>query len=313
MAEGLSASGCYRVHVLRRALLVLALSACASEAETSSLDQTARDGGGPSLAGWTELSQAPGASLRARESVAGDDVLVVYGGCGATQLATQSFAEALSESPNWRRAPRHLVAIRWTSNGCGYDGLFKNGALGPLILQKAGAAGRVVVVAHSSGAYLAQELLAQSMGLANPGWDPTHSLRGRVTYFSLDGGGDANLTRIEQSADAPPRFFVGARDRTAGLTSRNYGTMQALGGPTRFFEVDANGSGCLAANCMHDAVITTVPHDKRSFLDAQGTSRPLWCDYGHFSNRPDAACAAADQQAARANARTVVSSYLSKL
>lgn len=300
--------------MLRRAFLVLALSACSSAAgDTSSLDQTARDAGGASLVGWTEVAQAPGASVRARESIAGDDVLVVYGGCGATQLATQSFAEALSESPGFRRPPRHLVAIRWTSGSCGYDGLFKNGALGPVILQKAGAAGRVVVVAHSSGAYLAQELLAQALGLANPGWDPSHALRGRVTYFSLDGGGDANLTRIEQSGEALPHFFVGARDRTAGLTSRNYGTMQALGGTARFSEVDANGSGCLAANCMHDAVITTVPHDKRGFLDAQGTSRPLWCDYGHFPNRPDAACDAADQQSARASSRTVVSSYLSKL
>ncbi len=303
------------MRVLRRAFLVLVLSACASEGGSSSLDQTARDGGnaGASLAGWAELAQAPGASLRTLDAGSGDDVLVVYGGCGATQIATQSFAEALSESGGFRRAPRHLVAIRWTSTGCGYDGLFKNGALGLAILQEAGASGRVVVVAHSSGAYLAQELLAQSLGLANPGWDPTHALRGRVTYFSLDGGGDANLTRIEQSGEALPHFFVGARDRTAGLTSRNYGTMQALGGAARFFEVDANGSGCLAANCMHDAVITTVPHDRRGFLDAQGTSRPLVCDYGHFANRPDSVCAATDQQAARAGARTVVSSYLSKL
>lgn len=285
---------------------------CASDAEQSSDDATAGTDG-PSRPGWSVLGDAPGATTRSLASASGEDVLVIFGGCGASNGATQGFAEALAKASTWRKAPKHLYAIRWTSSGCGYNGQFKNSKLGPLVLARAGTAGRVTVIAHSSGAYLAHEFLAQAVGAIAPGWDPAHNLRGRLAYFNLDGGGDANLTAIDRSAEKFPIFFVGARDATANINSRNYATMKALGGNTRFVEVNANGSGCTAYNCMHDALITTIPHNKKSFLDAQGTSMPLWCDYSHFPSQPDATCAAKDEQAARASSRAVVSSYLTKI
>lgn len=290
---------------------VALLGGCGAEAEQSSDDVT--DTNGPSRAGWFVMNDVPGATSRSLDSASGEDVLVIFGGCGASNGATQGFAEALAKASTWRRAPKHLYAIRWTSTGCGYNGQFKNSKLGPLVLARAGAAGRVTVIAHSSGAYVAQEFLAQAIGAVAPGWDANHKLRGRLAYFNLDGGGDANLTAIDRSAEKFPIFFVGARDATANVNSRNYATMKALGGGTRFVEVNANGSGCTAYNCMHDALITTVPHNKKSFLDAQGTSMPLWCDYSHFPSQPDATCAAKDEQASRASSRAVVSSYLSKL
>lgn len=296
-------------------LLLLAgilVPGCASDEADGSDDNLNTNG--PSRPGWTVITEAPGATARSLPyQGSADDVLVVFGGCGASNAATQGFAEALAKVPTWRKAPKHLFAVRWTSSGCGYDGLFKNSKLGAIALDRAGASGRITVVAHSSGAYLAHEFLAQAIGAKTPSWDPNHTLRGRLAYFNLDGGGDANLTAIDRSTEKFPIFFVGARDATANINSRNYATMKALGGTTRFFEVNANGSGCQAYNCMHDAVITTVPHNKKSFLDAAGSSKPLWCDYARFSNQPDDTCTSTDQQSGRASARTVVSSYLSKL
>lgn len=297
-------------------LLVASSLGCASDVEESADDLANTATNDASRAGWNALTDVPGATLRSLSTSAtgnNDDVLVVYGGCGASNSATQGYAEALAKASTWRRAPKHLYAIRWTSAGCGYDGQFKNSKLGPLLLARAGTTGRITVLAHSSGAYLAHELLAQAVGAKSPSWDASRSLRGRLAYFNLDGGGDANLTAIDRSGDKFPIFFVGARDATANVNSRNYATMKALGGQARFFEVNANGSGCQAYNCMHDAVITTVPHNRKSFLDAQGTSKPLWCDYSNFAGQPNDTCSASDEQRSRAGSRTVVSSFLSKL
>ena len=184
--------------------------------------------------------------------------------------------------------------------------------LGPEVLGKVGSSGKVTVIAHSSGAYVAHEWLAQAIGVAAPPWDGSRTLRGRIAYFNLDGGGDANLTAIAESAERMPMHFVGAKDPKTGFISRNYATMRALGGPDRFVEIDAAGSGCLTANCLHDAVITTLPHNRRSFVDSQGTSKPLWCDYANFPTQVDATCSAIDEQQDRAATRAVVADYLSK-
>ena len=294
-------------------LLLLSPAGCASDSEDTSDDISTNDA---SRAGWSLLTDVPGASFRSLSTSrtgSNDDVLVIFGGCGASNSATQGYAEALAKASTWRRSPRHLFAIRWTSAGCGYNGQFRNSKLGPLLLARAGTTGRVTVLAHSSGAYVAHELLAQALGVATPAWDTARALKGRLAYFNLDGGGDGNLSAIDRSADKFPIFFVGARDGAANINSRNYATMKALGGQNRFFEVNANGSGCQTYNCMHDAVITTVPHNRRSFLDAQGTSKPLWCDYSNFSNQPNDSCSGADEQKTRADARIVVSSFLAKL
>lgn len=262
---------------------------------------------------WAEVSSVPGATAKSRGGTAkGDDVLIVYGGCGATTSATQGLADALAASGTWPTAPRHLYAIKWTSSGCGYDGLFKNSLLGPDVVKKAGSSGKVTIVAHSSGAYVAHEWLAQAIGAKAPAWDTAHVLRGRLVYFNLDGGGDANLTAVETSDEGVPIYFVGAKDGATGLVSRNHATMKALGAQGTFVEIDATGSGCLAANCLHDAVITTLPHNRKSFVDSQGTSKPLWCDYASFPTQLDASCANIDEQKDRASTRKVVSTYLSK-
>ncbi|MFO0667935.1 MAG: hypothetical protein U0174_28545 [Polyangiaceae bacterium] len=263
---------------------------------------------------WAPINTVPGASSRTR-AVAGSDVLLVYGGCGASRVATEGFADALAASPTWqKRAPAQLIAVQWTSSGCGYDGAFKNSVLGPLVSARAGNGGRVIVVAHSSGAYVAQEWLAQALGASTPAWDPSGTIAARSTYFCLDGGGDTNLSLIEKNPKKMPLFFVGARGSGTNFVSRNHATMKVLaGGSERFIEVDASLSGCETSNCLHDAVITTLPHNRRGFVDDRGTSQPLWCDYSHFPPQPHPTCEAIDQQSARSATRAVVGSYLSRL
>jgi hypothetical protein len=131
--------------------------------------------------------------------------------------------------------------------------------------------GTVVVIAHSSGAYVAEELLSQ---LA-----PTNGALGKVRYYDLDG--DArDLAPVRASLERVR--FVYAKD--GALLSRNAGAMQtaAAAAGIQPFVVDASssgGSGCLTANCLHDAVILRKPHNPNTFDIAR--------DYTMFSaDRP---------------------------
>lgn len=88
----------------------------------------------------------------------------------------------------------------------------------------------------------------------------------KVAFFNLDGGGLDATTAAELGS----AHFVYACDADIGRCSHNASTMKsqgarhaALGGA---LEVDATGSGCdgqarCGLWCLHDAMITTLPHD----------------------------------------------------
>ncbi|HEY8078032.1 MAG TPA: hypothetical protein VIF62_28090 [Labilithrix sp.] len=127
----------------------------------------------------------------------------------------------------------------------------------------------VLVAAHSSGAYVADELLRDL---------PAETLA-KVVYANLDGGGiDASLVSGMKHA-----AFVYAQDTTLdhGL-SANAGFMQSLGSefhsPAIRVRQDHSGCDSGAKWCLHDLVITTKPHDASTF--------DLHDDYTDFAGHP---------------------------
>ncbi|MFO0612601.1 MAG: hypothetical protein U0414_08445 [Polyangiaceae bacterium] len=136
----------------------------------------------------------------------------------------------------------------------------------------------VAVAAHSSGAYVAHELLGQ---LAT-GLDPSGVTDQKVLYFDLDGGqsglSQASVSRLKHA------YFVSAHDSSTGTDSPNKSSMQS-GAATypadaTYAELDVSGSGCNpgAVWCIHMTLITTHPHDP---ADASGVA-----DYSDFVDRP---------------------------
>lgn len=127
----------------------------------------------------------------------------------------------------------------------------------------------VLVAAHSSGAYVADELLRDL---------PPETLA-KVVYANLDGGGiDASLVRGMKHA-----AFVYAQDTTLGSgLSANAGFMQSQGSelssPAIRVRQDHSGCNSGAKWCLHDLVITTKPHDPNRF--------DLEDDYTDFAGRP---------------------------
>lgn len=136
----------------------------------------------------------------------------------------------------------------------------------------------IALAAHSSGSYVAHELLGQ---LAT-GFDPSGLTDQKVVYFDLDGGygglSQASVARLREA------HFVAARDVGTGTDSPNKSSMQngAATFPVKgsYAELDVSSSGCNAGAvwCVHMTVITTKPHDP---TDASGPE-----DYGDFVGRP---------------------------
>lgn len=219
--------------------------------------------------GFADAGPTPGptpwatfaAGISARETglvVAGPPkVAIVYGGFGASASNTQTWTDALftaalaSSSIGWLVAVKGPDDARYLTR----TDIANSKLAAELTGRGSGKTyGPIMVIAHSSGAYVAEELFSQL--------STTAGRLGNVRYYDLDG--DArDLASV--SAKLELLRFVYAKD--GALLSRNASSMQSAAaafGVTPFV-VDATGSGCTVANCLHDAVIISRPYDPTTF------------------------------------------------
>jgi hypothetical protein len=132
-----------------------------------------------------------------------------------------------------------------------------NSELAAALATEVEAATYVVIIAHSSGGFVADELFT----FADP------AVLAKVAYFNLDGGSWA-LTN-ELVGEMRGVYFCNAHDAVAGY-SENTSSDEELHADfpaSHFFTVDADGSGCDvgAGWCLHDTLITNHPHDPTTF------------------------------------------------
>ena len=222
---------------------------------------------------WTDV----GLGVAYRRMTTGDGVLIAYGGYTTQLTDSEAWATALVAARLATAGIGHAYAVQGPADP-GYTGLeIANTALRAHLAGAAPGAASIYVIAHSSGAYVAHELLGQ---LARAGDAATLA---RTGYANLDGDG-AGFT-AERAAALRALAFVYADDPTlaAGL-SHNAAAMLALGATYApagvAVEVTVPGSGCDdgASWCLHDLVITQRPHDP--------TSYDLARDYTDFVGRP---------------------------
>ncbi len=207
----------------------------------------------------------------------GAGVFIAYGGYTAEIGHTQAWAAELVRATLSARGVGHVYAVQGPQEPDYASLEIGNSKLrahlgGPI----AGGAPFIFVAAHSSGSYVAHELLQQ---LDVAGDDAT---LGKIVYANLDGGeamlDSAIAGKLRRAA------FVYARDPglDSGL-SANADMAVALGekyaSKGASFEVAVQGSGCESGAewCLHDLVITHRPHKADTFDVA--------ADYTDFANR----------------------------
>jgi hypothetical protein len=208
----------------------------------------------------------------------GSDIVIVYGGYLADATWVQRWADEIDRALGTALAIGHLYSIQGP-NTAGYtNGEIGNSKLAAHLATNGRAAGasHIAVLAHSSGTYVADELLHQ---LENgTGGAPADTL-GKIHLFNLDGGGVSDSALLHKLARA---YFVWGCDHTIDRCSHNSDGMKSLGQTYASLgggvEVRADGSGCdkNASGglwCLHDTLINSNPHNptmydlKRDYTD----------------------------------------------
>lgn len=235
--------------------------------------------GGPDIDSieWsTGTSIGFGVAFKDTKNPLGDSAFIAYGGYGVDLIPAELWATALYRATLASRGVRYLWAVQGPAQA-DYSGKEIGNskiaaALIPLVLPSMHF---VAIAAHSSGAFVGEELLNQ---LAS-GEDPTNATNKLIVYFGLDGGGDATKAAIDRLRSAT---FVTSHDGTTH--SANYDAMVSLASDfsenATFFDNDATSSGCDpgADWCVHMTLINTRPHDP--------TTLDVLADYSDFAGRP---------------------------
>ncbi|MFO0652570.1 MAG: hypothetical protein U0326_40520 [Polyangiales bacterium] len=156
------------------------------------------------------------------------------------------------------RGVRHVYAVQGPRDSLYNAQEIGNSRLIAHMLPRLAPGARILVAAHSSGGFVASELLVQ---LYARGLDPTHLTAGRVSYWDLDGGAvGLNASIVGQLHHA---WFVWASAN--GVQSPNASVMRSLGSTYASaggaLMIDANASGCRATWCVHMTLITNTPHN----------------------------------------------------
>ena len=208
----------------------------------------------------------------------GSSVLIVYGGYTAQLAWSQAWSLELWRARLKALGVGHVYAAQgpkdpgYQAKEIGNSGLRAH-LNGPIADQ----ARFIFVVAHSSGAFVAHELLQQLNTAGAVG------TLGKIVYADLDGGGSGFDTTV--AASLKRVAFIYGRDSTLtnGLSANasaamSLGTTYAAYGSS--FEVTVQGSGCNdgAKWCLHDLMATHRPHNPDTYDLAR--------DYTDFVNRP---------------------------
>jgi len=207
---------------------------------------------------------------------AGNAILIAYGGYSAKLAYSTAWATELVDAKLGAADVGHVYAVQGPADP-GYNAKeIQNTRLRAHLKTIDNGAAGIYVVAHSSGSYVAHEMLGQMVRAS------TFGALARIAYANLDGGGSGLTDELVDSLREIT--FVYAHDPTlASGLSQNSSTAKALGDAyaphATAFEVVVPSTGCVngAGWCMHDVVITHRPHNHTTF--------DLAHDYTDFVNR----------------------------
>jgi len=255
------------------ALLLVACASTEEDLDDGFEDLEGLDGGkGDEATSWTSV----GLGVAYQQVTTGPGVLIAYGGYSAKLSYTAAWASELIDAKLGAVDVGHVYAVKGPQDA-GYGAREIGNSKLRAHLRALDSEAPIYIVAHSSGSFVAHELLGQ---LYNGGDD---AVLARIAYANLDGGGSGLNQNIAGSLAS--LAFVYAQDPTLGSgLSRNSSSAIALGAAYAMhgsaYKVVIPNTGCAsgAGWCLHDVVITHRPHNRFSYDLAR--------DYTDFVNRP---------------------------
>jgi hypothetical protein len=187
----------------------------------------------------------------------GNNIVIAYGGYTATDEDSQAWVTQMTSVRLAQLGVGHLYAVRGPEDPDYSSREIGNSELAAALATQATPASYVIVMAHSSGGFVADELFTFI----------DSSVMAKIAYFNLDGGSWALTEAMVGTMRGV--YFCNAHDSVAG-DSENTSSDESLHAEfaaSHFFTVDADGSGCDvgAGWCLHDTLITTRPHDPTTY------------------------------------------------
>jgi len=228
---------------------------------------------------WTTVAQPKGRGngpVTCAKAGEGKNMAVLFAGYTGTDKAVKGWAQGLVGARAFDGLDIGLVYAVPGPKNSGYPLGQREVPTAKLvedIVQRAeeNKPGLILVAAHSSGAFVADLMIAQ-LAKANP------DLLGSVAFFKLDGGWKPDLT-VDMGKKLGAFFCVAAR--CGRVSSQNAGGMSSCKNRwknAKLITVQVPKAGCTAGWCCHDAVITTRPHKPHTY--------DVFNDYTDFKNRP---------------------------
>lgn len=201
---------------------------------------------------WTPV----GFGITTKDVGTGSNVAIAYGGYTATDEDSQAWVTELTRVRLDALGVGRIYAVRGPKEADYSSREIGNSTLAAALAADA-SAGKIVIVAHSSGGFVADELFT----LVSP------DVMAKITYFNLDGGSwSMNSAMVAKMRGV---YICDAHDPVAGNsenTSSDESLHASLEG-SRLFTVDATGSGCNvgAGWCLHDTLIIDEPHNPATY------------------------------------------------
>lgn len=212
-----------------------------------------------------------------------NNVLITYGGWNVKQFETEAWTKRLLDKSILNQASlgiNHVYAVKGPQDSQYLAQEIQNSRLishlYSLFVNDSVKPKLIIVIAHSSGCFVADEFFGQLFAKINASpSDPVYAaIRRRIVFYNLDGATTPSrkddyylktlFSRIEFVwASKPP------------LKSMNSGTMMAA---PRYYattvpiiskEIQALESACINSACLHDAVIIQTPWDPARYDTAR--------------------------------------------
>jgi hypothetical protein len=262
---------------MKTALAFVLLAACAADAPAVDIEDDPLPGADgkedAATSPWTKV----GFGVAYQRVNTGNAILIAYGGYTARLSYTTQWAQELVDQKLGAMNVGQIYAVQGPADP-GYDAKeIGNSKIRAHLPTVDDGTSPIYVVAHSSGSYVAHELLSQLHRVNNT------AVLGRIGYADLDGGGSGLTSTIV--GQLRKMTFVYAHDPTlSDGYSENSSSAEALGEEyapkATTFQVRVSETGCDdgAGWCLHDVVITHRPHHSWSF--------DLADDYTDFVHRP---------------------------
>lgn len=209
-------------------------------------------------ADWAEFYPGEMWQKKISAEAAGGTILIAYGGYGADEPGTKNWAGALAAAGGFNYA----VAVKGPALADYSD--HKKKKANELLIKALTAmpVTKIVISAHSSGTYVAHELLAMLALKENS------ALPGKTVYYDLDGATCLICPKLSAASAGFKFTCVGARQ--GALKSPNYASVKACG-QAHFLSLDFN-AGCTGAWCLHACLINTAA----AAIDANRPSVPRY-------------------------------------